>query len=46
LIDDNMFAIDVKDWGLDDILQEYRSRRLSKMGMKADAPAPFPARNK
>jgi len=37
LIDDNMFAIDVKDWGLDDVLQEYRSRRLSKMGMKADA---------
>ena len=37
LIDDNMFAIDVKDWGLDDVLQEYRSSRLSKMGMKADA---------
>jgi hypothetical protein len=29
LIDDNMFAIDVNDWGLDDVLQEYRSRRLS-----------------
>jgi hypothetical protein len=37
LIDDNMFAIDVKDWGLDDVLQEYRSRRLSKIGTKADA---------
>jgi hypothetical protein len=46
LIDDNMFAIDVKDWGLDDILQEYRSRRLWKMGMKADALAPFATRNK
>jgi hypothetical protein len=44
LIDDNMFAIDVKDWGLDDVLQEYRSRRLSKIGVKADAPAPFAAR--
>ena len=32
LIDDNMFAIDVKDWGLDDVLQEYRSRRLSTIG--------------
>jgi hypothetical protein len=32
LIDDNMFAIDVKDWGLDDMLQEYRSRRLASMG--------------
>jgi Uncharacterised nucleotidyltransferase len=31
LIDDNMFAIDVKDWGLDDLLEEYRSRRLSKI---------------
>ena len=29
LIDDNMFAIDLKEWGLDDVLQEYRSRRLS-----------------
>ena len=33
LIDDNMFAIDVKDWGLDDVLQEYRSRRLSALGI-------------
>ena len=31
LIDENMFAIDVKDWGLDDVLQEYRSRRLAEM---------------
>lgn len=26
LIDENMFAIDVREWGLDDILSEYRSR--------------------
>jgi Nucleotidyl transferase of unknown function (DUF2204) len=36
LIDDNMFAIDVNDWGLDDVLQEYRSRRLSEIGIDAD----------
>jgi hypothetical protein len=35
LIDDNMFAIDVKEWGLDDVLQEYRSRRLSRAGSVA-----------
>jgi hypothetical protein len=33
LIDDKMFAIDVKDWGLDDVLAEYRSRRLSRIGV-------------
>jgi hypothetical protein len=33
LIDDNMFAIDVKEWGLDDVLSEYRSRRLSRIGI-------------
>jgi hypothetical protein len=26
LIDENMFAIDVREWGLDDILSEYRAR--------------------
>jgi len=36
LIDDNMFAIDVKDWGLDDVLEEYRSRRLSRTGIIPD----------
>ena len=36
LIDDNMFAIDVKEWGLDDVLQEYRSRRLSRIGIMPD----------
>jgi len=44
LIDDNMFAIDVNDWGLDDVLREYRSRRLSQMGMKSDVPPPFGVR--
>jgi hypothetical protein len=36
LIDDNMFAIDVKDWGLGDVLGEYRASRLSKTGIGAD----------
>ncbi len=31
LIDENMFAIDVKEWGLEDILSEYRARRDPKI---------------
>jgi len=31
LIDENMFAIDVKEWGLDDILKTYRARRQGKI---------------
>ena len=27
LVDDNMFAIDVREWGLDDLLSEYRACR-------------------
>jgi len=30
LIDENMFAIDVKEWGLEDLLLEYRARRMPK----------------
>src|SRR5438552_1921215 len=30
LVDDNMFSIDVKDWGLDDVQSEYRARELQK----------------
>lgn len=30
LVDANMFSIDVKDWGLDDIESEYRERVLKK----------------
>ena len=30
LVDDNMFSIDIKDWGLDDIESEYRTRALQK----------------
>jgi hypothetical protein len=29
LVDENMFAIDLREWGLDNVLEEYRSRRLA-----------------
>jgi hypothetical protein len=35
LVDDNMFAIDVNEWGLENLLREYRERRLRKL----EAPA-------
>jgi Nucleotidyl transferase of unknown function (DUF2204) len=31
LIDDKMFAIDVKEWGLPDLLADYRQRRMPKL---------------
>jgi hypothetical protein len=31
LVDENMFAIDVKEWGLDDLLSEYRASRARKI---------------
>ena len=31
LIDENMFAIDVKEWGMEDVLAEYRARRTPKI---------------
>jgi predicted nucleotidyltransferase len=31
LVDENMFAIDVNEWGLDNILEETRAKRLSQM---------------
>jgi predicted nucleotidyltransferase len=30
LVDENIFAIDMKDWGLEDIQSQYRSRQLNK----------------
>src|SRR5437016_7358146 len=30
LVDDNIFSIDVKDWGLEDIESGYRERRLAR----------------
>jgi hypothetical protein len=31
LVDENMFAIDVNEWGLDDLLTEYRTQRAAKI---------------
>jgi hypothetical protein len=31
LIDDKMFAIDVREWGLDNLAQEFRNRRLENI---------------
>jgi hypothetical protein len=31
LVDDNMFAIDLKEWGLANILEGYREQRLSRI---------------
>jgi hypothetical protein len=30
LVDDNIFSIDVKDWGLEDVESGYRERQLKK----------------
>jgi Nucleotidyl transferase of unknown function (DUF2204) len=42
LVDENMFSIDVKDWGLEDLESEYRVRQLKKgpeaVREKMDAP--------
>jgi len=40
LVDDNIFSIDVKDWGLEDIESEYRARRLRWQGLPATADTP------
>jgi hypothetical protein len=29
-VDENIFAIDMKDWGLEDIQSQYRGRQLKK----------------
>jgi hypothetical protein len=31
LVDDNIFSIDVKDWGLENVESEYRGRRVTKL---------------
>src|SRR6266478_2809276 len=36
LVDENMFAIDVKEWGLDDLLSEYRALRAKKIEWPPD----------
>jgi hypothetical protein len=39
LIDENMFAIDVREWGMSDILRRYRERREPKIPLKPLEPA-------
>ncbi|HVI06174.1 MAG TPA: hypothetical protein VM711_08810, partial [Sphingomicrobium sp.] len=34
LIDEQLFAIDVKDWGLDDVQSAYRARRLKNLSAR------------
>src|SRR5205085_9487373 len=36
LVDENMFAIDVKEWGLDNLLAEYRACRAKKIEWPAN----------
>jgi hypothetical protein len=38
LIDEKMFAIDVKEWGMENLLQEQRSRREPKMEERPSPP--------
>lgn len=37
LVDEHLFSIDVKDWGLEDVQSEYRSRQLNKASKPAQA---------
>jgi|SRR5882672_367286 len=39
LVDENMFAIDVKEWGLDDLISEYRCCRAKKIQWPLDSVA-------
>jgi hypothetical protein len=40
LIDEKMFAIDVKEWGMKDLLQEQREQREPKIAEVSDAEPP------
>jgi hypothetical protein len=40
LIDDNMFAIDMNEWGMDNILAEYRAQRVPKLDWTAECDDP------
>jgi hypothetical protein len=37
LVDENIFSIDMKDWGLEDVQSAYRARHLQKHPMPASA---------
>ena len=38
LVDDKMFAIDVNEWGLENLMEEYRERRLRSLPGKPSTP--------
>ena len=46
LVDNNMFAIDVNEWGLDDVLEEARRRRLREIRKPVQQSENGPADNK
>jgi predicted nucleotidyltransferase len=39
LIDPPMFNIDIKEWGLPNLLEEYRAQRLEQINLPAEEPA-------
>jgi hypothetical protein len=41
LLDENLFAIDVKEWGLDNVLEEYRAQRTAKPTQVESQQVPF-----
>lgn len=43
LVDDNMFAIDVNEWQLPDLLVERRAQRLAQLDAQASGDEPSPA---
>lgn len=42
LVDDNMFAIDVNEWELPNLLEETRERRLASLGLEPPLPSDGP----
>lgn len=42
LVDENMFAIDINEWGLENLLEETRKIRLEELDRPANSPESFP----
>lgn len=42
LVDDKMFAIDVHEWGLDNLVEAFRAQRQPKLGAPANVKCPLP----
>jgi hypothetical protein len=36
LVDENIFSIDINDWGLEDLQSQYRARHLQKVPGKSE----------